>query len=265
MTNKLISYIQQTGLLDRQIKVWYWPTIILAIVMLIFSHYWWYTNRPTSFVLGSHTDLTPSEIIRLTNQARKEAGLSELRTDPRLSRAAQAKAEHMRETGVFEHYYQTDTAENVDPWQFITESGYSYSYAGENLGRDYFTSQSLLDAWIESPTHRANLLNPNYQDIGVAVLEGEYLEREESVLVVQLFAAPIEVLVEESDSELTQLSSSLLVNQDSLGRDLLSQYPIWLLISTTGLLWLICVTFLLEYLSHQDKSEKKLSSDLWKH
>ena len=72
------------------------------------------------------------------------------------------------------------------PWQFIRASSYAYVYAGENLAKGFRTSEGVVEAWMASPTHRANIMSGNYKDIGVAVVEGELLGKQ-TILVVQMF------------------------------------------------------------------------------
>jgi hypothetical protein len=134
------------------------------------------------YILGFASQIPPAEIIRLTNQERTSHGLSELKLDPQLSAAAAQKAADMFAKNYWAHVSPTGT----QPWFFITESGYAYRYAGENLARDFSDPGSVVTAWMNSPSHRENLLNSRYQDIGVAVIDGQ-LEGRDTTLVVQMF------------------------------------------------------------------------------
>src|SRR3989344_3697523 len=148
------------------------------------------------FILGYASQIPPEEIVQLTNVKRQADGLSVLRLDSQLSSAALAKASDMFARDYWAHVSPIGT----QPWFFITQSGYSYRYAGENLARDFSDPQSIVNAWINSPTHRENLLSSKYQDIGVAVIDGQ-LGGQETTLVVQLFG--------------TKLSSAQAVSQTS--------------------------------------------------
>jgi hypothetical protein len=75
------------------------------------------------------------------------------------------------------------------PWQFILQSGYTYAYAGENLAKGFSDSQSVHDAWMASPTHRANIMDPQFQEVGIATVKGNLLGAE-VFLVVQMFGSP---------------------------------------------------------------------------
>lgn len=137
-------------------------------------------------ILGYASQISPSEVIRLTNLERESRGLNTVQLDQSLSLAASWKANDMFSKNYWAHVSPTGT----QPWYFITDSGYSYRFAGENLARDFSDPQSVVNAWMESPTHRENLLNPRYADIGVAVLDGK-LDGRETTLVVQMFGTKI--------------------------------------------------------------------------
>lgn len=133
-------------------------------------------------VLGISSNISIQELLTITNQKREEKGLSPLVLSPELSQAAAQKANHM-----FAHNYWAHVApDGTTPWVFIKNSGYEYLYAGENLARGFTTSPDVVEAWMESPTHRENMLSPNYTDIGFAVSSGS-LTGAETVLVVEMF------------------------------------------------------------------------------
>lgn len=136
-------------------------------------------------VLGYASDITTSKVIELTNARREKLGLTTLTQNSLLSRAAEAKAKNMFKEQYWAHYAPDGTS----PWFFVRSEGYSYVAAGENLGKDFSDSESLVQAWMDSPTHRDNLLQPRYTEIGVAVVNGE-LFGYETTLVVQLFGEP---------------------------------------------------------------------------
>lgn len=135
-------------------------------------------------VLGYASNITVESILDFTNQKRIASGIGELRLDDELSAAARWKAADMFERDYWAHV--TPTGEQ--PWRFITDSGYVYLYAGENLARDFMNSADVVEAWMNSASHRENLLNGNYDDIGIAVENGE-LNGVETTLVVQMFGA----------------------------------------------------------------------------
>ena len=126
--------------------------------------------------------ITPANIINLTNQERVAWGLNSLQTNSQLSAAALAKANDMFEKQYWDHFGPNGES----PWQFIRAAGYNYVYAGENLAKGFRTAEGVHEAWMASPTHKANIISGNYKDIGVAVVEGVLLGKQ-TILVVQMF------------------------------------------------------------------------------
>lgn len=121
-------------------------------------------------------------LVNLTNVERSVMGLSHLTTDPRLTAAAQAKAEDMAARGYFSH----NDPDGSEPWRWVRDAGYDYAYAGENLAVRFFDSSDVISAWMQSPSHRANMVKGAYRDIGIGVAEGVY-EGQRTTFVVQFF------------------------------------------------------------------------------
>lgn len=140
-------------------------------------------TRPKGSIRGVTTTLTPSEIISVTNAARQTAGVPPVHPASELMRAAEAKAKAMVAANSWSHDTPSET-----PWQFIAGAGYQYTIAGENLARNYDSAAEVVTAWLASPSHKDNLLNPQYTDTGVAVEVGDFPGKPNSVLVVQYFA-----------------------------------------------------------------------------
>lgn len=136
-------------------------------------------------ILGYASNITPEDVIIQTNKERTTNGMGGLILNEELSQAALAKGQDM-----FADQYWSHTApDGTEPWYFIEKSGYSYKVAGENLARDFMNTSDMMQAWLASPTHRANLLNPRFQEIGIAVIDGR-LNGFETTLVVQMFGTP---------------------------------------------------------------------------
>ncbi|HBC72815.1 TPA: hypothetical protein DCZ90_03325 [Candidatus Amesbacteria bacterium] len=133
-------------------------------------------------ILGYASVIQPVQILTLTNQQRQSQGLPALELDPQLSAAAARKAADMFARDYWSHVSPAGT----QPWTFITAAGYSYRYAGENLARDFSDPDSVVQAWMNSPSHRENMLSNRYRDMGVAVADGN-LGGRETTLVVQMF------------------------------------------------------------------------------
>jgi len=113
---------------------------------------------PAYIEVSSDTDM-----IRLINKTRTEAGLPELIENELLDKSARAKACDMRDRKYFEHV----SPEGVEPWKFIVAAGYKYYDAGENIAMSYTSTKKLAEAYMNSPEHRDNILDDRYTEIGV--------------------------------------------------------------------------------------------------
>ena len=103
-----------------------------------------------------------------------------------MAEAAREKALNMFKNNYWAHYGPNGET----PWQFVLEAGYQYEYAGENLAKNFLFSDGVMEAWMDSETHRENILRDEYTEVGFAVVNG-LLEGEETTLVVQMFGAPL--------------------------------------------------------------------------
>jgi hypothetical protein len=159
-------------------------SIIVGIFLLNFAARTLISSLP-NLVLGFSSSISVEEVINLTNQERAKAGLPPLTQNAQLTQAALAKASDM----YAQDYWAHTSPKGVQPWSFIRNAGYSYRHAGENLARDFSDSASMMSAWMASSSHKENILNAHYRDIGVAVVDGT-LQGLETRLVVQMFAAP---------------------------------------------------------------------------
>jgi hypothetical protein len=139
-------------------------------------------HRTMPDVLGYATDIHVEQLLNGTNAKRQEAGLGGLSLNGQLSQAAAAKAQDMFAKGYWAHNSPTGST----PWDFISGSGYRYVVAGENLAKNFSTSQAVVDAWMASPTHRENIVKGSYKEVGFAIVNGT-LNGEETTLVVQMF------------------------------------------------------------------------------
>ena len=111
------------------------------------------------------------EVVRLVNVERRKAGLAPLTEDWQLSRVARYKSEDMRDRGYFSHTSPTYGS----PFQMMKSFGSSYRSAGENIAKGQTTPQKVVDAWMNSSGHRANILNSSFTHIGVGYAkDGRY-------------------------------------------------------------------------------------------
>ena len=137
-------------------------------------------------VLGFATDITTTKLFELSNREREKQSLQPLQYNKELSMAAQKKAADMFVKDYWAHF----ASDGTTPWSFMLNSGYQYEYAGENLAKNFLFSQGVVDAWMNSPTHKENILRKDYTEVGYGVVNG-VLNGEETTLVVQMLGAPL--------------------------------------------------------------------------
>ena len=142
-----------------------------------------HSNYPD--VLGYATNIQAQQLLADTNAQRVSAGLQPLMMNQALSQAAAQKAADM----FAKNYWAHIGPQGETPWDFIIASGYKYSVAGENLAKNFQDSAGVVTAWMNSPSHRDNMLKPSYRDVGFAVVNGK-LQGEDTTLVVQMFGTP---------------------------------------------------------------------------
>lgn len=109
--------------------------------------------------------LTPQKVIELTNKTRSEYGLPPLYISTKLMEAAQKKATDL----VARHYWSHTTPDGKPFWYFADVVNYKWAYLGENLAMNFKTEEAAFSAWLKSTSHRKNILNPIYEDIGVGI------------------------------------------------------------------------------------------------
>lgn len=126
--------------------------------------------------------LKEEKIVELTNGERQKVGLLALQTSDVLSTVATKKAQLMSKGSEFSHTLQDGTT----AWELLDEVNYHYVYAGENLAIHFYTNEELVSAWMNSESHKENILNPVYAEIGVGIAKGKWQDYE-GYFVVQLF------------------------------------------------------------------------------
>ena len=165
-----------------------------------------------------HSDagnVTVSGVIERTNYERAQNSLPGLTESPELDVSAQIKANDILQRQYFEH----TAPDGKTVSDLVTLAGYDYVRVGENLALgDFSDNVDLLNAWMNSPGHRANILDPKYEDIGVGVAYGMY-QGHYSVVAVQHFGRPrsscpdvdqdLKTKVQNLDDQITQFSKAL--------------------------------------------------------
>jgi uncharacterized YkwD family protein len=138
-----------------------WPGMVIKI-----------PSQPTSGQNTAGISAYAEQVAALVNQERAKAGLQPLKVSRNLSVMAQDKAIDMYNYNYFDH----NSPNYGSPFDMMNKYGISYSYAGENIAKGQQTPQEVMAAWMNSPGHRANILNPHYTTIGVAYYKGEWVQ-----------------------------------------------------------------------------------------
>jgi len=155
--------------------------VVLIGVEFVFLAQVFFVFKKTGFLAA----VLPGVLINLTNVARAQNNTQALTTSQLLTDAANKKAQDMASKGYFSHI----SPDGKTPWYWLDSVGYLYGYAGENLAVNFNDSDEVLNAWMQSPTHRANIVKKEYTQIGIGIAVGQYKGRS-ATFVVQYFATP---------------------------------------------------------------------------
>lgn len=178
----------------------YYPflPVLASIGILIIAIFAPVSGLDNSDVLGAKETGQQSQLLDATNQARTERNVSPLQTDKQLSEAARAKAKDM----VTRDYWSHTSPEGQDPWDFITNAGYSYQTAGENLAFGFTNDTAIVNAWLNSSSHRENVLNPSFTEVGFGTAtSSNFTDNGPVKIVVAMYAAPANSSVSSSNTE----------------------------------------------------------------
>ena len=163
-----------------QSKILMYVVVFLLIAKIITIGF--FLPFPKNFFFA---DITKIDLLNLLNQNREEYGLAPLTQSNTLDQAAELKARDMIAHGYFSH----ESPSGVSPWFWFKQAGYEYKYAGENLAVGFADSSVVYNAWFNSSSHKDNLLNKNYKEVGTAIVQG--FGANGSMVVVQLFGSPL--------------------------------------------------------------------------
>ena len=165
----------------------YWPYLPMALIVglgVVVNTFW---GTIQQHVLSYATEMSISSLLQETNEERVGGGLGGLTLNAQLNQAAQAKANDM----ATRNYWSHNTPEGNPPWIFFTAAGYNYQTAGENLAYGFDTSTDAVIGWMNSPGHKANILNTTYKEVGFGVANaGDYQGTGPETIVVAMYASP---------------------------------------------------------------------------
>ncbi len=168
----------------------YWPYIPLLV--LLFGCLYLNIIQPLQHnktaTLAYSTEMSRSNLLTATNTERNAVGASSLTINDKLNASAQAKANDM----VSRDYWAHNTPEGQEPWIFIDAQGYMYTKAGENLAYGFSSSNSTITGWMNSPSHKANLLDTSFQEVGFGFANSEnFVGTGQETIVVAHYAKPV--------------------------------------------------------------------------
>jgi hypothetical protein len=167
----------------------YWPYVPLLLIILtglVFTSLW--QPRAKHGVLAYATSMGIAGLLSATNQQRAVNGVPDLAINSQLNSAAQAKANDM----VARNYWSHNTPDGNPPWVFFDQAGYAYKNAGENLAYGFSTSDDTITGWMNSPSHRDNLLNTSYKDVGFGFADSsDFQSTGPETIVVAEYGSPL--------------------------------------------------------------------------
>jgi len=162
---------------------------VLALAIIVFEAGYLVQTKFIFLKTDFLASVLPGALVVLTNQDRAAQGVAGVTENSLLNKAAQAVAEDMAANGYFSHI----SPDGKDPWYWLNQVGYRYSYAGQNLAVNFSDSEMVETAWMNSPTHRSNIIKPHYTQIGFGTANGIY-EGKETTFVVEFFATPVAII-----------------------------------------------------------------------
>ncbi|HXE10041.1 MAG TPA: CAP domain-containing protein [Verrucomicrobiae bacterium] len=220
----------------------YWPYLPMLLIVcagLLVNTMW-----PRGNVLGSQSDFTSSSLLSDTNAQRANDEETALSLNPQLSSAAQAKADDM----VRSDYWAHTSPSGKTPWTFITASGYQYQAAGENLAYGFVNASDAVAGWMNSPEHRANILNGTYSDVGFGVASSpDYLGHGPATLIVAEYARPAGIAGVSTNGASQVLGTETVSQPIARIQVLTGGQPVWALAAVVGLAGLAGAYFLLHH------------------
>lgn len=163
----------------------HYGVLFVSLVILLIQVSFNFQNTGQFQVLGYASNISQSGLLQSTNNERANNGLTVLNLNSQLNQAAQAKAQHM----IANNYWAHIAPDGTSPWDFINSSGYTYVSAGENLAYGFDTSQGTVTGWMNSQSHRDNILSSAYVDVGFGIANGVF-QGSENTVVVAMYGSP---------------------------------------------------------------------------
>lgn len=147
-----------------------------ALFLLLFSF---------AAVAEPSNEITTANVLRLMNDYRAQQGLLALNEDASLDQAAADRMRHMEDESFWSH----ESPDGLSPFHWLNQRQYDFRTAGENLATGFETARLLVQSWMESSGHRANILSPDYEDCGIAIIDGSTLGPATGKSIVVMFGS----------------------------------------------------------------------------
>lgn len=173
---------------SKQYHKVYWPYVpIIAIIALgLFIGNYEPTHK--NGVLAYATEMSVTSLLEATNDKRQEHKQSSLKISNELTAAAQAKANDM----TAKNYWSHTTPSGEEPWKFIQAAGYEYNKAGENLAYGFNSGSETVNGWMNSETHRTNMLDSSYTEVGFGFANAKNFNKSgPETVVVAMYGQPL--------------------------------------------------------------------------
>jgi len=229
----------------------YWPYLpLLAIIGIgIIGNSLW--GQHLHGVLGDRTNITATQLLADTNTQRATDHELDLQLNSQLTAAAQAKAQDM----AARNYWSHNTPDGRTPWSFMTAAGYQFSTAGENLAYGFNSSDAVLNAWMNSPEHRTNILDSKFSNVGFGIANASNYQGDgPETIVVAMYGDPATVAsgaLAPSSTTGEQSMPATVVSQPqaaSVSRvDALSANGAWVTLTVSTLTTLAVLWFILRH------------------
>jgi uncharacterized protein YkwD len=166
--------------------------VILALFIFLFNTF----VKVDVSAQNTNSSINIQNLLVAHNNYRKSLGLGELKLSTELNRSAQSKAQVLLQSNCWSHYCPPGKS----PWDFFVDAKYDYVFAGENLAEGFYEVEDVMTAWINSKTHKENMVKKEYTEVGFGIVTGKYQGNSNNVIIVVHFGsrAPNAVLSQNS-------------------------------------------------------------------
>lgn len=169
----------------------YWPYIPVLLITtfgLLFGSVLPLMQKNQPATLAYATEMSVSNLLSGTNAERTTRGIPALKINSKLNNSAIAKAADMRDRDYWAH----NTPDGKEPWIFFDAAGYNYQKAGENLAYGFSSSSATISGWMNSPSHRDNMLDTEYTEVGFGfVNSANFVGTGQATIIVAHYGKPV--------------------------------------------------------------------------